>query len=70
MDIIKIIVLYTINCIFFQALSIEGQDSVFGQDNSVASAQSSQPQLSESEKLDDSIDNQQQVCLVNAPLPE
>lgn len=44
-----------------KVMGIEGQDSVFGQDNSVATAQSSsQPQLPESEKLDDSIDNQQQ----------
>ncbi|XP_040915862.1 SR-related and CTD-associated factor 8 [Toxotes jaculatrix] len=45
-----------------KAMSIEGQDSIFGQENSVATAQSSsQTQLSEPEnKLDDSIDNQQQ----------
>lgn len=45
-----------------KAMSIEGQDSIFGQENSVATAQSiSQPQLPESEnKMDDSIDNQQQ----------
>ncbi|XP_071354617.1 SR-related and CTD-associated factor 8-like isoform X2 [Trachinotus anak] len=45
-----------------KAMSIEGQDSIFGQENSVATAQSSsQPQLPEPEnKLDDSIDNQQQ----------
>jgi len=46
-----------------QAMSIEGQDSIFGQENSVAATQnSSQPQLPEPEnKMDDSIDNQQQV---------
>lgn len=46
-------------------MGIEGQDSIFGQENSVATAQSSsQAQLPEPEnKLDDSIDNQQQVCL-------
>ncbi|KAG7226249.1 hypothetical protein INR49_002999, partial [Caranx melampygus] len=45
-----------------KAMSIEGQDSIFGQENSVVNAQSSsQPQLPEAEsKLDDSIDNQQQ----------
>uniref|UniRef100_H3DHK8 SR-related CTD associated factor 8 n=1 Tax=Tetraodon nigroviridis TaxID=99883 RepID=H3DHK8_TETNG len=45
-----------------QAISIEGQDSIFGPDNSLASTQnSSQAQLPESDtKLDDSIDNQQQ----------
>ncbi|XP_044023944.1 SR-related and CTD-associated factor 8 isoform X2 [Siniperca chuatsi] len=45
-----------------KAMSIEGQDSIFGQENSVATAQSSsQAQLPEPEnKLDDSIDNQQQ----------
>uniref|UniRef100_A0A3P8TQL6 SR-related CTD associated factor 8 n=1 Tax=Amphiprion percula TaxID=161767 RepID=A0A3P8TQL6_AMPPE len=45
-----------------KAMSIEGQDSIFGQENSVAGAQSSsQSQLPEPEnKLDDSIDNQQQ----------
>ncbi|XP_010729572.3 SR-related and CTD-associated factor 8 isoform X3 [Larimichthys crocea] len=45
-----------------KAMSIEGQDTIFGQENSVATAQSSsQAQLPESEnKLDDSIDNQQQ----------
>lgn len=50
-----------------QAISIEGQDSIFGPDNSLASTQnSSQAQLPESDtKLDDSIDNQQQVCLIN-----
>lgn len=55
---------------FFQAMSIEGQDSIFGQENSVATAQgSSQQQLSEPEnKLDDTIDNQQQVCLDSGPL--
>lgn len=48
-------------------MSIEGQDSIFGQENSVANAQSSsQPQLPETEnKLDDSIDNQQQVRLIS-----
>lgn len=57
--------------VLFQAMSIEGQDSIFGQENSVASAQgSSQSQLPDSEnKLDDSIDNQQQVCLASEPLP-
>ncbi|XP_037833797.1 SR-related and CTD-associated factor 8 isoform X2 [Kryptolebias marmoratus] len=45
-----------------KAMSIEGQDSIFGQENSVTAAQnSSQPQLPEPEnKIDDSIDNQQQ----------
>ncbi|XP_070699022.1 SR-related and CTD-associated factor 8-like isoform X2 [Pempheris klunzingeri] len=45
-----------------KAMSIDGQDSIFGQENSVATSQSSsQPQLPEPEnKLDDSIDNQQQ----------
>ncbi|XP_028251021.1 SR-related and CTD-associated factor 8 isoform X2 [Parambassis ranga] len=45
-----------------KAMNIEGQDSIFGQENSVTTAQSSsQPQLSESDnKVDDSIDNQQQ----------
>ncbi|CAG09877.1 unnamed protein product, partial [Tetraodon nigroviridis] len=45
-----------------KAISIEGQDSIFGPDNSLASTQnSSQAQLPESDtKLDDSIDNQQQ----------
>lgn len=45
-----------------KAMNIEGQDSIFGQDNSVSNAQSSsQPQLPEPEnKMDDSIDNQQQ----------
>uniref|UniRef100_UPI0037E848CF SR-related and CTD-associated factor 8-like n=1 Tax=Semicossyphus pulcher TaxID=241346 RepID=UPI0037E848CF len=45
-----------------KAMSLEGQDSIFGQDNSVATAQSSsQPQIPEQEnKVDDSIDNQQQ----------
>ncbi|MED6272905.1 hypothetical protein CHARACLAT_001383, partial [Characodon lateralis] len=44
------------------AMNIEGQDSIFGQENSVATAQTSaQPQLPEPEsKMDDSIDNQQQ----------
>uniref|UniRef100_A0A8C4DDZ6 SR-related CTD associated factor 8 n=1 Tax=Dicentrarchus labrax TaxID=13489 RepID=A0A8C4DDZ6_DICLA len=47
---------------FLQAMSIEGQDSIFGQENSVATAQSSsQAQLPEPDnKLDDTIDNQQQ----------
>lgn len=51
-------------------MSIEGQDTIFGQENSVATAQSSsQAQLPESEnKLDDSIDNQQQVCLAHVRL--
>ncbi|KAM6912281.1 SR-related and CTD-associated factor 8 [Xenentodon cancila] len=45
-----------------KAMNIEGQDSIFGQDNSVTAGQnSSQPQLPEPEnKIDDSIDNQQQ----------
>ncbi|KAK9533466.1 hypothetical protein VZT92_008582 [Zoarces viviparus] len=45
-----------------KAMSIEGQDSIFGHENSVASGQSSsQPQLPEPDnKLDDTIDNQQQ----------
>lgn len=45
-----------------KAMSVEAQDSIFGQENSVATAQStSQAQLPEPEnKLDDSIDNQQQ----------
>ncbi|XP_061824586.2 SR-related and CTD-associated factor 8-like isoform X1 [Nerophis lumbriciformis] len=45
-----------------KAMSIEGQDSIFGQENSGATAQgSSQPQLSESDnKMDESMDNQQQ----------
>lgn len=44
---------------------MEGQDSIFGQENAVATAQgSSQAQLPEADnKLDDSIDNQQQVRL-------
>lgn len=56
--------------LFFQAMSVEAQDSIFGQENSVATAQStSQAQLPEPEnKLDDSIDNQQQVCLTSMPL--
>lgn len=46
---------------FLQAMSIDGQDTLFGQDNVVAQA-TSQPQLPEPEnKMDDSIDNQQQV---------
>lgn len=53
-------------------MSLEGQDSMFGQENSVATAQSiSQPQLAEPEnKIDDSIDNQQQVCPVGGLLPK
>ncbi|KAM4541373.1 SR-related and CTD-associated factor 8 isoform 2-T5 [Fundulus diaphanus] len=45
-----------------KAMNIEGQDSMYGQENSVATAQSSsQPQLPEPEnKMDDSMDNQQQ----------
>ncbi|XP_056915395.1 SR-related and CTD-associated factor 8 isoform X2 [Takifugu flavidus] len=45
-----------------KTISIEGQDSLFGPDNCVASTQnSSQAQLPETDnKLDDSIDNQQQ----------
>lgn len=52
---------------FFQTISIEGQDSLFGSDNCVASTQnSSQAQLPETDnKLDDSIDNQQQVRLIS-----
>ncbi|XP_051942799.1 SR-related and CTD-associated factor 8 isoform X1 [Hippocampus zosterae] len=43
-----------------KSMSIDGQDTLFGQDNSVAQA-TSQPQLPEPEnKMDDSIDNQQQ----------
>lgn len=46
-------------------MSIEGQDSIFGQENTAPTPQnSSQPQLPEPEnKIDDSIDNQQQVSL-------
>lgn len=49
-------------------MNIEGQDSIFGQENSVATAQSSaQSQLPEPEnKMDDSIDNQQQVFGITA----
>uniref|UniRef100_A0A8C7WQ81 SR-related CTD associated factor 8 n=1 Tax=Oryzias sinensis TaxID=183150 RepID=A0A8C7WQ81_9TELE len=45
-----------------QAMSIEAQDSIFGQENSVTASQnSSQPQPPDPEnKIDDSIDNQQQ----------
>ncbi|XP_057715445.1 SR-related and CTD-associated factor 8 isoform X2 [Corythoichthys intestinalis] len=45
-----------------KALSIEGQDTLFAQEKSVATTQgTSQPQLPEPEsKIDDSIDNQQQ----------
>ncbi|KAG7509695.1 SCAF8 isoform X1 [Solea senegalensis] len=44
-----------------KAMSIEGQDSMYGQENSVTAQSSSQPQLPEPEnKMDDSIDNQQQ----------
>ncbi|KAM8916868.1 SR-related and CTD-associated factor 8 isoform 2-T2 [Spinachia spinachia] len=46
-----------------KAMSADGQDSIFGHENSVASAQSSssQQQLPEPDnKLDDTIDNQQQ----------
>lgn len=51
-------------------MNIEGQDSIFGQENSVTTAQSSsQPQLSESDnKVDDSIDNQQQVIMASGLL--
>lgn len=45
-------------------MSADGQDSIFGHENSAASAQSSssQQQLPEADnKLDDTIDNQQQV---------
>lgn len=54
---------------FVQAITIEGQDSIFGPENSVANSQnSSQPQLPEpASKLDDSIDNQQQVCQATFP---
>lgn len=59
-------------CSFSQAISIEGPDSIFGPENSVATAQnSSQPQLPEPEnKLDDSIDNQQQVSLTKGLFPK
>ncbi|XP_060938372.1 SR-related and CTD-associated factor 8 isoform X2 [Limanda limanda] len=45
-----------------KAMNIEGQDSIFGQENSAGTAQSnSQQQLPDSEnKMDDSMDNQQQ----------
>lgn len=44
-----------------KAMSIEGQDSIFGQESVATAQSSSQPQLPEPEnKLDDSIDNQQQ----------
>ncbi|CAG5866278.1 unnamed protein product [Menidia menidia] len=44
-----------------KAMNIEGQDSIFGQENSATAQNSSQPQLPEPEnKMDDSIDNQQQ----------
>ncbi|KAM9787178.1 SR-related and CTD-associated factor 8 isoform X1 [Syngnathus typhle] len=45
-----------------KAMSIDGQDTLYGQENSVATAQTScQPQLPEPEiKMDDTIDNQQQ----------
>ncbi|XP_077395386.1 SR-related and CTD-associated factor 8 isoform X2 [Festucalex cinctus] len=45
-----------------KAMSIDGQDTLFGQENAVTTVQaSSQPQLPEPEnKMDDSIDNQQQ----------
>lgn len=61
-----LLTLYKFNALvfsFFQTISIEGQDSLFGHDNCVASTQnSSQAQLPEADnKLDDSIDNQQQV---------
>lgn len=51
-------------------MNMEGQDSIFGQENSVATAQTSaQPQLPEPEnKIDDSIDNQQQVLGLNCKL--
>ena len=45
-----------------KSMSMEPQDSIFGPENPVPSVQStSQPQLPEAEKLDDSMDNQQQV---------
>lgn len=58
--------------LFLQAITIEAPDSIFGPENSVATTQSSsQPQLPEPEnKLDDSIDNQQQVCLASGPVPK
>lgn len=64
-----LLTLYTFNALLFsflQTISIEGQDSLFGPDNCVASTQnSSQAQLPETDnKLDDSIDNQQQVRLI------
>lgn len=61
--------LHCSDCSFFQAITIEGQDSLFGPENSVANSQnSSQPQLPEpASKLDDSIDNQQQVCRATFP---
>lgn len=64
-----LLTLYKFNALvfsFFQTISIEGQDSLFGPDNCVASTQnSSQAQLPEADnKLDDSIDNQQQVRFI------
>ena len=46
---------------------MEGQDSIFGSENSVTTGQSSnQPLLPEPEnKMDESIDNQQQVGTSN-----
>lgn len=50
---------------------MEGQDSIFGSENSVGPTQnSSQTQHAEPEKLDDSIDNQQQVCVALWPVPK
>ncbi|XP_055361888.1 SR-related and CTD-associated factor 8 isoform X2 [Betta splendens] len=45
-----------------KVMTIEGQDSIFGQENTIPTAQNSnQPQLPEpDDKTDDSIDNQQQ----------
>ncbi|XP_010775045.1 protein SCAF8-like [Notothenia coriiceps] len=48
-----------------KAMSMEGQDSIFGHENSNAQS-GSQQQLSEQDnKLDDTIDNQQQVCMTS-----
>lgn len=62
---------FTWSLSLLQAITIEGQDSIFGSENSVATNQnSSQAQLPEpGNKLDDSIDNQQQVCLASWPVP-
>lgn len=45
-------------------MSMESQDAIFGPDNTSTPAQgASQLQLQETDsKMDDSIDNQQQVC--------